>query len=189
MTSKLARLIVEIFGNYPRLFKFILRLAFPLKKIYPLQYLIFMELIDCKSILDLGCGDHSMIPILPRRIITMGVEKHWESYKKSFLSYRHKFMAKADVMDFYPDYKFEVIALLDVLEHLTKTDGNILLQRLESWDNQKIVIWTPDGFLEQDEYDGNPYMKHLSGWTAEEMRQRGYRVDKINRHIWCVKDL
>ena len=39
---------------------------------------------------------------------------------------------------------------------------------------------TPNGFLPQSSYDGNDYQIHRSGWSVEEMQERGYEVFGIN---------
>ena len=42
------------------------------------------------------------------------------------------------------------------------------------------MVFTPNGFLPQDEFDGNLRQEHLSGWTTRRMRDLGYRVTGIN---------
>ncbi|MCE4606744.1 MAG: hypothetical protein F7B59_05360, partial [Desulfurococcales archaeon] len=34
----------------------------------------------------------------------------------------------------------------------------------------------PNGFVEQHEYDDNPYQVHLSGYSYEEMKKMGFRI-------------
>jgi REP element-mobilizing transposase RayT len=47
---------------------------------------------------------------------------------------------------------------------------------MEKIAKKKVVIFTPNGFLAQGEYYNNPWQLHRSGWTAEEMKKRGYKV-------------
>ena len=63
---------------------------------------------------------------------------------------------------------------LDLIEHLPKDDGWQLLDDLEHCATQRVVIFTPNGFLPQHGHDD--LQEHLSGWTPDEMRRRGYNV-------------
>ena len=47
---------------------------------------------------------------------------------------------------------------------------------METIARKKVIIYTPNGFLPQDEKYGNPLQLHVSGWTPEQMKQMGYRV-------------
>jgi len=47
---------------------------------------------------------------------------------------------------------------------------------MEKLAKNKIVIITPNGFVPQKAYGGNPWQKHKSGWTSKEMRKRGFKV-------------
>ena len=145
--------------------------------IYPLQYLVLRDLSSMKSVLDLGCGSHSMVPILPSSINKTGVELFEASYQKAAASGRHHRYIREDLtkVQFGPK-SFDAAVMLDVLEHLEKEDGSRLLQKMENWAKRRIVIFTPNGFHHQDCYDQNPLMEHKSGWTVEDFRTRGYRV-------------
>jgi ubiquinone/menaquinone biosynthesis C-methylase UbiE len=75
---------------------------------------------------------------------------------------------------------FDAVVAFDFIEHLTKTDGLKLLNEMERIARKKVVVYTPNGFLPQEAFDNNPYQKHLSGWTYNEMQQLGYNVYGIN---------
>lgn len=169
---------VRWLGDHPAARKLFFWAGFPtIRLVWPVQYLILKELIDCGSVLDLGCGRHSMIPILPPKIRKVGVEFFEPAYREALEKGRHHECIHADVLKAdFPEKSFDAVALLDVLEHLEKEDGRRLIGRMERWARRKIVIFTPNGFLKQEEYDGNPLMAHRSGWTAEEFRQMGFRV-------------
>lgn len=68
----------------------------------------------------------------------------------------------------------------DVIEHVDQEAGEQLIRSMERIARSKVVIFTPNGFLPQRPYESNPFQEHLSGWTADEMRSRGYRVAGIN---------
>jgi hypothetical protein len=50
-----------------------------------------------------------------------------------------------------------------------------MLDQMEKLAARRVIIFTPNGFIPQKSKDGD-LQEHLSGWTPEEMRQRGYTV-------------
>ncbi len=150
---------------------------YTLRLAYPVQYLVLRELSDCGSVLDLGCGRHSMVPILPKKIRTVGVEFFKPHYEEAVKKGRHSEYIHEDILKVsFPDKSFDAVVMLDVIEHLKKEDGLALIEKMQRWARKKIAIFTPNGFLHQDEYDENPLMAHQSGWTAEEFKKMGFRV-------------
>jgi len=51
---------------------------------------------------------------------------------------------------------------------------------MEEIATKKVIIFTPNGFLPQGEYDNNPWQIHHSGWDVEEMQDLGYNIIGIN---------
>ncbi len=145
---------------------------------FPLQFLLLRDLINCNSVLDLGCGNHSMVPsMVPEHVYTVGVEYFKPYYEESVQKGRHKKCIHSNVMEVeFEDKSFDAVVLSDVLEHLTKEEGQILLQRMERWARKKVIVFTPNGFVPQEEYDSNPFMEHKSGWDVNEFKKTGYRV-------------
>lgn len=74
----------------------------------------------------------------------------------------------------FPKKSFDAVVLIDVLEHLKKQDGRIILAQAQEWARKKIIVNTPNGFFEQQPKNGNPLELHQSGWTKEEMENRGF---------------
>lgn len=177
-SSDLMRSVVEWFGSHPSMRPLFAVGGYAgLRMIYPLQYLLVRELLDCDSVLDLGCGRHSMVPILPRKTRTVGVELFRPHYELAVQSKRHTQYLNEDVTRVsFEERSFDAVVMLDVLEHLSKEEGRLMIEKMRRWARKKVVIFTPNGFVHQDEYAENPYMEHRSGWTAAEMRALGYRV-------------
>jgi hypothetical protein len=73
---------------------------------------------------------------------------------------------------------------LDVIEHLERGDGMKLMDTMEKIARKKIIVFTPNGFLPQNAYDGNEWQIHKSGWSVKEMRKLGYKVIGINGLKW-----
>ena len=80
----------------------------------------------------------------------------------------------------FREKSFDCVLASDVIEHLTKEDGQKLIKVMENLATKKVIIFTPNGFLYQPAHDGNEYQKHLSGWSVKEMKNLGYRVIGIN---------
>jgi hypothetical protein len=70
---------------------------------------------------------------------------------------------------------------LDLIEHVSKKEGNALIQDMERIASKKILIFTPNGFLRQQSHDGD-LQEHLSGWTADEMQSLGFTVIGMHGH-------
>jgi predicted SAM-dependent methyltransferase len=71
---------------------------------------------------------------------------------------------------------FDVVLMMEVLEHLDKDEGLALIQDAEKIACRQVIITTPVGSHEQDEYDGNPYQKHRHIWKPAQLRALGYRI-------------
>jgi hypothetical protein len=79
------------------------------------------------------------------------------------------------VAEEFPNRRFDACVALDVIEHLEKEDGWRMLESMQKLAARRVVIFTPNGFIPQKSKDGD-LQEHLSGWTADEMRARGYQV-------------
>lgn len=131
----------------------------------------------CQSILDIGCGDCSPMRFLPAgRLI--GLDGYAPALDQARQHRTHDEYVLGDVKriaDLFPNRRFEACIALDVIEHLQKEDGWRMLESMEKLATRRVVIFTPNGFVPQKSKDGD-LQEHLSGWTPDEMRKRGYRV-------------
>jgi len=60
---------------------------------------------------------------------------------------------------------YDVVLMIDILEHFTKEQGMELLERLLMHTRKALIISTPINPAPQEEYIGNSYEAHLSRWT------------------------
>lgn len=74
-----------------------------------------------------------------------------------------------------PARSFDTVICLEMIEHLTKTDGYKLIERLETIAKRQVIFSTPVGFLEA-EGDTQPGSSHDSGWDIHEFVALGYRI-------------
>ena len=142
------------------------------------------ECEGCESLLDVGCGSDSPVKYFASKIKhKVGVDGFQPSIDKSKAVGIHDEYVLMNVMDLskkFADRSFDCVIASDLVEHLKKEDGYRLIHLMEKIAAKKIIVFTPNGFLEQREYDGNSYQVHLSGWEVDEMTKMGYKVTGIN---------
>ncbi len=78
------------------------------------------------------------------------------------------------------DRKIDCVVALHCIEHLSREDGLKLIDMMEKFSKKLTLIETPNGFVHQPPTEDNPWQEHLSGWTASDFRQRGYKVRGIS---------
>lgn len=139
-------------------------------------YCLKQELNECDFVLDLGCGSGS--PIKYCKVIkSIGVDGFRPSIKTSKEKKIHSDYILSDIkyLNFRPA-SVDVVMLIEVLEHLPQKDGELLLDKAETWAKKKVIISSPNGFFSQHSMNENQYFKHISGWEVEKMTQRGYNA-------------
>ncbi|MBI3510844.1 MAG: class I SAM-dependent methyltransferase [Bacteroidetes bacterium] len=142
------------------------------------------ECAGCDTLLDVGCGSDSPVKFFTKKIKkATGIDMFQPSIDKSRqagIHHDYKLMNVMEMTKAFREKSFDVVVASDLIEHLEKPDGIKLMEMMEKLARKKVVIYTPNGFLEQREYEGNKLQVHLSGWEVEEMRQLGYKVFGIN---------
>lgn len=141
-------------------------------------------LCDAESVLDVGCGSASPVRLLgrrpPRMVGVDGYAPALETSQRAGIHDEYQCFPIGEIGRRFANGSFDAVVLLDVLEHLEKPAGVALLGAVEGIARRKVVVFTPNGFLPQGELDANPFQVHRSGWTAHELRQRGYSVVGVN---------
>lgn len=131
----------------------------------------------CKEVLDLGCGKESPLRFFSKRPYSVGVDIFLPYLLESKRNGIHNEQILADVRALpFKAKAFNGIMALEVIEHLTKDEGYKLLREMEKLSKKLVIISTPNGFLPQEERDGNPFQKHKSAWTMNEFKSLGYKV-------------
>jgi SAM-dependent methyltransferase len=137
------------------------------------------ELRNCKTVLDLGCGQSSMIQYVPNIEFSLGVEI-WKPYiEESQKNNIHTKYINSDILSFHdsPD-SFDAVMCIDVIEHIEKEKALELIKAMKEWATEKVIILTPNGYIpnENSYGDGNKYQNHLSGWTPLDFYNLGFDV-------------
>ncbi len=146
------------------------------KMFHTILYCIQTELSDCESVLDIGCGPSSPIQYCHNLKYSVGVETYKPYIEQSkALKIHTKYINKAiEDLDF-PEKSFDAVILIEVIEHMTKAQGKIILKSAEKWAKKKVIITTPNGFFPMGEVDNNKHQRHLSGWTVADFKKLGFR--------------
>ncbi|MDQ3245116.1 MAG: class I SAM-dependent methyltransferase [bacterium] len=153
------------------------------KKIFPsageiIDSFLIKELKDCIRVVDLGCGQYSPLgrikDKLSPHLYSVGVDDFDPYLETSKQQKIHSEYIKSNIFAInFPDNSFDCALLLDVIEHFEKEDFLKFLPRLEKI-AKKIIILTPNGFVNQNTYDGNEYQVHKSGFTVDDMSSLGF---------------
>ena len=143
---------------------------------HTLSYCLRTELKDCQTVLDLGCGWSSPLQFCKNIDFSVGVEAYKPYLDKSMRSGIHsKYMNKSIESVSFPERSFDAVILIEVLEHLPNKVGKRILANAERWAKKKVIVTSPNGFIEQKSYDRNPLQRHLSGWNALTMKELGFQ--------------
>jgi len=147
----------------------------------PLPHILNEIPVNCRSLLDVGCG-RGIIGALCRiyrgvdQLVGMeGYEPYLEFSRKAGF-YDDTILRNLTDMPLPLDtQEFEVVTCIEVIEHLEWSAGQKLLDELERV-GSRVIVTTPNVLFQQDEYDGNPFQRHLSQWRPSDFRKRGYVV-------------
>jgi hypothetical protein len=144
------------------------------------------------KILDLGCGDINISPVLNacnEFTEYVGVDGHHHDESKNNPKIKTYKMNIFEIEKFYSKNYFDIVLALDVIEHLPEDGGMKLISLMEKLSKNMIVIFTPNGFLEQ--YDPkNKFNNHVSGWKYSFFKRNNFKIigiygPKIFRKEFC----
>lgn len=144
----------------------------------------------CASALDIGSGSGKYRPPVPYWITL-------DAGRGRPLSDHH---LAGDLLEILPNVdarSVDLVYALDVIEHLERDDGLVLLWHMERIARRRVLLFTPNGFMPL--VDPNPWMNHRSGWTPDDFRERGYATAVLDfdygpgmgkaNALWAVRDV
>ena len=83
----------------------------------------------------------------------------------------------------------DVCMIHHAIEHMPKDAGLHLLNKLERASQKLTIVGAPDGWfgdhIEIAQKTNNIHNQHLSAWTSDEMKARGYEVCQIE-HVFIA---
>jgi SAM-dependent methyltransferase len=159
------------------------------------------------TILDLGCGTGKTTALILDRVRkkfrVTGVDASKLDIKEAEGAGIYEKLFLADVREFqFMDKAFDIIILLEVLEHIPKEEGLELLARMEATARKGVIVTTP-AYLDRPRkgteaedvafftslYKNEPHkMPHISVWKPEEYQRLGYSVRASGVHITHLPD-
>jgi SAM-dependent methyltransferase len=136
------------------------------------------------SVLDVGCGTASPLLHLRSRLSSLGgIDAFAAAADAGRRSGKYDVVVEGDVQELdrhFEPASYDVVVAIDLLEHLDEASGDRLLAAMERVARRRVVVLTPNGFVDQDALAGNPWQVHRSGWTPRQLRQRGYVVRGVH---------
>lgn len=173
-----------------------------LKKIPFTHNWVYRKVIgrDICTLLDLGCGTGEFMKSLSdgEDWEITGVELYDNYAKLARRTGVYKSVVVGDALSVVRKLKkqkrrFDVVFCSHVLEHLTRENGEKLIQEAEVIAQKRVVFGTPQGFIEQPIKYGQAeekYQEHKSGWTIKDFISRGYKVRGVGlMPLWSAEGL
>lgn len=150
---------------------------------FSLPWIIRHLLGDAKNVLDVGCGDGSLMVKVNcdgKYNNVVGIDLYKPYLKEAKKSGVYKEIISADIRKIrFKNKSFDVVLASQVIEHLNKKEALKLLAKLEKIAKYKVIVGTPNGYVKFDPFemtDDNKLQEHKSGWTIKEMEIYKYKV-------------
>ncbi|KKS42044.1 MAG: hypothetical protein UV61_C0003G0019 [Candidatus Gottesmanbacteria bacterium GW2011_GWB1_43_11] len=87
---------------------------------------------------------------------------------------------------------FDIVLALDVIEHMTRSEGRRFLKQLEIIARKQIIILTPLGWFPQDHEcvgDGtNKHQQHKSAWYRKDFELLGYECEVLYHNLRDIRN-
>ncbi len=161
---------------------------------YPSQIPLIIDILirlDPSSILDIGTG-FGKYGFLAREYLEVwgenndygkfnrridGVEP-FQKYITPCHRYIYNRIFTKSALEFAKEqsFSYDLVLLIDVIEHLDKDEGMQLLKLLVK-NNKNLLITTPKKFYPQGAVYKNPYEIHRSFWSKKALLQFGKGID------------
>lgn len=148
---------------------------------YPYYAWLRRDLADCESILELGCGSSSpLLRIgLGQNTDAVDIFQPYIDMHNERHDYNRCSLANILEIDYTALYgKYDAVVICDVLEHLPKDKVKEigLFEAIEKVARKRVILFTPNSFVENELVDDDLYQAHVSAWWPEDYRRRGYKV-------------
>ncbi len=144
-------------------------------------YALLPFLEGFESYLDLGCGKRPAIETLSSYYICL--DRFLPDLRRLMIpgAFQRPECVLADARNLpFRAKSVDCVLAVDLLEHLEKDEGRLLLDNMERTAKRRVVVMTPNGYLPQEECNGNPFQVHRSMWNPADFESEGYSVYGLN---------
>lgn len=144
--------------------------------------------IDAESICDLGCGRGIIGALIriyrnPKKLVGVEIFKPYLDFCSKHSLYDELLCHDLNELPLpFKDNEFDIVTAIEVIEHLPKKNGELLILEMERIAKRKIIITTPNIFFKQIPYDNNIFQLHRSRWSYRDFN-RNFRVHGIGGFI------
>jgi ubiquinone/menaquinone biosynthesis C-methylase UbiE len=141
---------------------------------------------DVESLIDVGCGRGivgamTRIYRTPKRLVGVDIFQDYIDFCRKYCIYDelHCLDLRKTPLPF-KDREFSVATCIETIEHLPKKHGEGLLDELHRIADV-VIVSTPSVFFRQpeDHVGSNPFQAHVSKWTVEDFKRRGFDVKGV----------
>jgi len=141
---------------------------------------------DVESLIDVGCGRGivgamTRIYRTPKRLVGVDIFQDYIDFCRKYCIYDelHCLDLRKTPLPF-KDREFSVATCIETIEHLPKKHGEGLLDELHRIADV-VIVSTPSVFFRQpeDHVGCNPFQAHVSKWTVEDFKRRGFDVKGV----------
>lgn len=156
--------------------------------------------VNPKSMLDIGVG-FGKYGMLSREYLELwdgrnkyddwnriidGIEA-FKQYKNKLYEFIYNNVYYGNVLDILPNInkQYDLILLIDVLEHFDKSDGKKLLE-LCMKKSANILIATPHNPSKQEDVFDNEYEEHKSKWTKDDFNINDTLIIPNRKSLICL---
>lgn len=145
------------------------------------------------TILDIGVG-FGKYGVLAREVLELPYQRYnkeqwkvnihgieaFEDYTNPIYGHVYNQIFYGNVLDIIDNLeKYDMILLIDVLEHFTKEEGLILLKKLITHTKGCLIVSTPIYPSKQEEYLGNSYEEHKSRWFITDFSDFSFSYQEV----------
>lgn len=159
----------------------------------------------CKSVLEVGCAEGNNLRQCEASK-KVGIEVH-EPYVNKTSGVEYLIGNALQVLPTIPSKSFDLVLLIDIVEHFYRKDGDFVLREADRIASKKILLWIPIGLMVQnskwhDNYrPWSEWLEHKSSYSKKDLEKFGYDVavwDKYHNNYllgtqsipagFCVKE-
>jgi SAM-dependent methyltransferase len=140
-----------------------------------------MARVDPKRVLDVGPGYGRYGFLFRERVddfrwerVLHAVDVFPDYMERSRMSALYDRMFEGDFLAVEFDEHYDLVLLIDVLEHFSDEDGERALEKALSL-APTVLIATPLGYVQGEMY-GNPFEEHRSEWPSERLDELAARL-------------